>query len=91
MPSRWQREFMCDWCGERATRLAGELRTPGLLGWGTQWRLCDECIDALFALRGSMTWEHMQAFKSRQLLPGLQDGQLVQAVMGALTASPTRS
>lgn len=47
MPSRWQREYRCDWCGGLSQRLGGEIRTPGLLGWGLQYRLCLPCVERL--------------------------------------------
>jgi len=56
MPSRWQREFSCNWCGSISTRLEGELRLPGWAGWKVAWRLCHNCVEHLFELRGQQTY-----------------------------------
>lgn len=59
MPSRWQREFTCDVCATRTTHLAGELRTPGRLGWAITWRICDSCLDRIFTWRGALSWRDL--------------------------------
>jgi hypothetical protein len=66
MPSKWQREFTCDWCASIKSDVQGELRVRSWSGWKTQWRLCRACTNHLFELRGQQTYGSVTAFAEWQ-------------------------
>lgn len=74
MPSRWQRQFTCSWCGCVCADLQGILRTAGRTGWGDQWKLCGSCVDRLFDLRGKETYHDTQVSRLGALARGVVKG-----------------
>jgi len=71
MPSRWQREFTCDWCACRSFQLEGILNVRSWFGYKRAWSLCDKCVQRLFYLRGHATYADNLTFEDylRQLEP----------------------
>lgn len=66
MPSRWQREFTCDWCAKRSSDVQGRLVVRSWSGWKTAWQLCRQCMNHLFELRGQQTYEGVTQFQQWQ-------------------------
>lgn len=62
MPSRWQREFTCDWCAKRSQDFGGTLNVRSWYGVKRAWTLCDTCVRRLFFLRGHATYADNQSF-----------------------------
>lgn len=56
MPSRWQREFTCDWCGDRTRRFGAAMTAWAPWGWQTIWLLCTPCVDRLWEMRTALRW-----------------------------------
>jgi len=62
MPSKWQREFTCDWCAMRSFALAATLNVRSWYGMRRAWSLCETCTNRLFYLRGHATYADNVSF-----------------------------
>lgn len=62
MPSRWQREFTCDWCACLSSQLGSILSVRSWYGMKRAWSLCEKCTKRLFYLRGHATYADNLSF-----------------------------
>jgi hypothetical protein len=63
-------ECSCDWCGRVVPSCGFQFKRWKPWGWQTVWRICDDCADRLFELRGRETYGTIEQSRALRLQQG---------------------
>ncbi len=67
MSQRRRFEYTCEWCARLQSGVPARVQIYKRWSWITLWRICDDCMDRLFELRGRETYGTIEQSRALRL------------------------